>query len=989
MRMSVRTIVLFGALAWVSGSLLVIMHRGVLAEGRVAGVSDTATATITKAPRIPVGNAIVSLTNDRTMYLRRDSRVWRILDLATLQLLATLVPDREGRQNLDGLTLVGVVNTRNARDILSERIPDPILLPGSLSVRVDATNPAAATLADGTLLNPVLAIQLRSLSNLPMSITGLTFTQQFAQLVSTSTSTLPSSTVFSGVTAWEGTTRHGSRSTFGQNLRATVDMAADPIVLPARGIKVLMIKADSPADTLARMGDYGVRLAVTAVADITQTGGLSVSGIFPLRGNLFSWVDGENTLGQLQAVGEATAGYATEPSTTTEPNILTGVYPDLFHFRLLENSAREDLAVQSIMLNVEGTINPAVDLQRLQLVAGGGVVATATAAVGGTVTFNLPGVWIIPAGTNRLFSVTADIVGGVGHWFRFNIADQNSLLVRGNTTGVYIEPTATSWPVVSEPGYWQIGSQSTSTETILVSRSPWLGSNGTTVNPGEHQAPLAAYIVTNPIDEMLHFDVAVLNFEYATSTATSTLTNFALYRVDRASGTAEMITQTVSAISGQAINLYPSDDVWLEPQAAMDLELRANVSGSALPGELLTSSMPAWGIGMSAVDGQQYTGPISTVIGQPVVVQIPTFSISSVNSSPDTLSSIILAGTQDRLIQTLRLTAFTEDGHLTLNKLTLQFDSSGGTATSGSGVLNLSTVRLYHNDTLLGTSYPSSYGTTTADYIFTFATPIEVPAWAPYDIDVKVDLHNSGTGPSATQLMARIKSNSNVDLEVRSESGGLLPPSYVNIGPLNTPSSWFLVHDTAPTITALPLTPHVISTNDEIARFEVRNFGQVPMKLDNLNLSVAATGLASNASHTATDTVSNFELYINDTAIATPVVARTLQPGSLTAQLTFNSSTSINGGWEEWYEIPVGVSRVYSLRANTLLVNASGVIQPRTLQAQVPGMRGHIEDLNVYEPNWAYGGVVYRYRPLEQTVWHGPYSASDSYPVLGMVASYN
>ncbi len=1010
--MSVRTVVLFGALAWVSGSFLVVMHRGVLAEGRVAGVSIAATspAGLGQAQaRVPVGDAIVSLSNDKTLYFRRGGEVWRIADTATLQLLAKQVSAREGRSNLDGLKLVGTINSQNMGEILASpaltvQPQEPVgddddesgPTAGPLRLRVDSSTPASATLPDGTQLNSVLAIQVRSFSGLPVNLTSLTLTQEYAYLASTSTSTLPTSTTFDGATAWDGATRHGSRGVFGANLRATVDMSADPIVIPPLGTRVVLLKVDLPTYVPPRVGDYGVRLAVSAAGDISQTGGTALGAAFPLRGSLFSWVDGSTSLGQVQVIGLETSGYASEPSTTTEPNILTGEYPDMFRFQISENSSREDLEVQRIAMSIEGTVNPATDLHSFQLVAAGGTVATATAAVGRTVTFNLPSGWRIPQGQNRTFSVGADITGGVGQWFRFSIADQDSLIVRGVTTGMNLAPSADSWPLVSVPGYFMVGSQATSSDDVVpVVRSVWLSADGTVVNPGEHQAPLAAYVVTNPTDQALRFNVAVLNFDYATSTATSTLTNFALYRVDRASGTAQIVTTNVPQIYGDAINLESSGEVWLEPGASMDLELRADVAGNAQPGPMLSSSMPAWGIAFSAASGTQYRGPLARVVGQSVVVQVPTLNIRSIFSSPEEISSVILTGTSSRLLQTLRLVAYTEDGHLELNKITLQFDSSIGGIANQSGVHNLGTVRLYHDGILLGTAYPYQYGTTTADVAFIFPSPVAIPAWAQYDIDVRADIADSGSGADATQLMARIKSNSNSDIDVRGPAGQL-PPSYVNIGPLNSPSSWFLVHDAAPTIVALPPIAHFQGTTDEVARFEVRNYGQVALRLDELKLNLAATGLRLSTTSSSTfDRVYDFGLYDDSgTHIANPAIWRMLSATTSTSTLRFSSSTSVNTGWEENAFIPAesfGLPgyRVFSLRANTLLINAAGGAQVRTLQAQVPGMRGHIEGLEVYESNWAYGGAVYRYVPAGYAEWRGPFSASDSYPVLGTVVSYN
>jgi hypothetical protein len=147
----------------------------------------------------------------------------------------------------------------------------------------------------------MFAIQLRSLSPLPMTIGGLTLTEGFAMFSTTSTSTLPTSTVLSGVSVWEVAHRHGATASLaGSQRRATVNMASDPIVIPPFGSKVITLKGDLPANAPSRTNDYGVRLSVAAAADVAASGTSSIGGPFPLNGNLFSWVDGSPSVGATQ-----------------------------------------------------------------------------------------------------------------------------------------------------------------------------------------------------------------------------------------------------------------------------------------------------------------------------------------------------------------------------------------------------------------------------------------------------------------------------------------------------------------------------------------------------------------------------------------------------------------------------------------------------------------------------------------------------------------
>ncbi len=836
--MSVRTIVLFGALAWVSGSLLVLMNRGVLAEGRVAGVSTAAAVA-----KVPTGDAIVSLTNDKTLYLRRGDRVWRIADPVTLQMLAKQVSAREGRSSLDGLEPQGTVTQASWSNVLGPIRPvepvddgeeDPVPVAGPIRLVVDPATPPAATLLDGTQQNPVLAIRIQSLSGLPVQVTSLTLTQEYARFSTTSTSTLPTSTVFDGATVWDGATRHGSRGVFGANLRATIDLSANPIVVAPLTTKVVTIKADLPANAPVQLGDYGVRLAVAAAADITQTGGSSMGARFSLRGNLFSWVDGSSSIASAWVDGASVGGYFNQPGTTTAANLNVGSLGSrLFRFSLTDTNSLESMVVRQVIVRLSGTVQDG-DLVNFRLVPGQTEFpfATATAAVNGVVTFNLPQPYINLPGTNVTFNVYADVASGAGRWLRASLVEPSDLTITGGTSGAAIYP-AIFLPVSSPFGYWVIGGQ-----------------------------------------------------------------------------------QGSLSISGQHV-------------------------------------------------------------------------------FPDTVSSVILAGSENRQIHRLELTPYTDQGSLSLHRLTLQLQGSVGGSANLPGYANVASVSLYHDGVLLATATPSNAGTTTADAVFVFPQAVAMPAWAPYHLDVAVDLFGSGTGADATQVMVRVKSNSVQDIEVRGPTG-VLPSQYVNIGQYGSPSAWFLVHDAVPTAASLPLINHVQGVTDEIARFEVRNYGQVPLTLQSLLVNLASTGLLMSTSSSSTyDQVRDFRLYDDaGTAIAFAPGGVRLSATTTNGTVSFSSSTSINGGWQANATIPATFggsygSRTFSLRADTVGIRNVPMPTLRTVQATVPGMTGYAMGNSSYEPNWADGGAVYRYVPAGYTQQRGPFSASDSYPVLGTVVSYN
>lgn len=613
--MSVRTIVLFGALAWVSGSLLVIMNRGALAEGRVAGVSTVAAAPA----KAPLGDAIVSAANDKTLYLRRGEKVWRIADTATLRQLAKQVSARDGRANLYGLKLVGTVNAQNVGEVMSVAQLRPVPVddgvgspaPSQLRVRVDSRTPPPATLPDGTQLNPVLALRIQSLSRLPVRLTSLTLTQEYAYLASTGTSTLPTSTVFDGATVWEGTSRHGSRGVFGANLRATVDMAADPIVIPPRGTGVLLVKADLPANAPIRLGDYGVRLAVAAAADVIQTDGSIIGTTFPLRGSLFSWVDGSSSVAEASVIGVATEGYISQPGATTTPNVFQGNQQPLFRFNLADQNDVEAIVVRQVVVRLSGTVQDG-DLVNFRLVPGltQFPFATATAAINGVVTFNLPQPFINLPGTNATFNVYAEPATGVtGRWFSMSLVEPSDLMLQGGSSGVTIYPSA-SWPVVSFGGYWVTGDSMAVALQVAVDSS---ASSTMAVVRGGIGQPIAQFVFSNYGSPVMLLNLQ-LNMQPFASFTTSSLTNLRL--IDVATGN---VMSLVNGPVGLQNTLPIQSGAGMQTGESRSIRIVATVGANVALGELASSLVPAGGLTAHSGFGQVGSSTAEAV-GQVILV---------------------------------------------------------------------------------------------------------------------------------------------------------------------------------------------------------------------------------------------------------------------------------------------------------------------------------------------------------------------------------
>jgi hypothetical protein len=274
------------------------------------------------------------------------------------------------------------------------------------------------------------------------------------------------------------------------------------------------------------------------------------------------------------------------------------------------------------------------------------------------------------------------------------------------------------------------------------------------------------------------------------------------------------------------------------------------------------------------------------------VTVVEPFLNVSYNSSPYP-SGILLAGTQAAPLNTLMFTPYGISNQ-TLHRLSFRFEGTVGGFGNFAGWHNIGSAKLYQGATLVGQTFLVNMATTTADAVFNFNPPITLPLGNDTNLTIKVDLVNSGSGADATQIKVALKSTSSSDFEVRTPEGGVLPGSYIGVANGNAPSNWFLEHDAAPTIVPLPVTGyHLVNIDDEVARFEVRNYGQVALGLDSLAFNVAAGGLQIGT--TTVDRVNNFRLYDDiGNYIAAPLIWRQLSATSSMATTTYTAAGSIN-----------------------------------------------------------------------------------------------
>lgn len=191
---------------------------------------------------------------------------------------------------------------------------------------------------------------------------------------------------------------NGTRLTTGRTINSstqTVEFNNLNISVPAGQTKSLVLVGDFNVAASVTGGQHSFELSDAASVVISGTGA-TVSGSFPVRGNVF-------TVGTTQA-GRLDVQKGTTP---TNPNI-GAADAEIANFKLTANT--NDIEVRRVTLLQAGDVSNS-DLSNFTLYQGSTVVATAAATSGDKIVLNFNPPYLITNGTTRTFSLHAKIAG--------------------------------------------------------------------------------------------------------------------------------------------------------------------------------------------------------------------------------------------------------------------------------------------------------------------------------------------------------------------------------------------------------------------------------------------------------------------------------------------------------------------------------------------------------------------------------------------------
>ena len=309
--------------------------------------------------------------------------------------------------------------------------PSPSPTAEGLTVELAADNPAAATIPDGSLYNPMLKINLTAGSS-DVTVDSITVSR----------GGIIANTNVTGVSIWdeEGNRLGNIVESLTDDGKATIDLGEDKITIPAGQTKAVIVKANISSDA----GSGTINFSIDSASDISTEEDVTINGSFPIVGNTMGIVDGEDSLGDVKIEAQSVSGLAWDGISDSDVtgNVEVGDQDkEVYKVRLNQENSKEAIQLEQLTVYVEGTIEESSDVTNWRLYAPDGtLLASADKPVDRYVTFKLDTPYVIDKGLSKTLSVKVDITDGSQHYFRVSIQNDYDILVRGVTTGSYVEP---------------------------------------------------------------------------------------------------------------------------------------------------------------------------------------------------------------------------------------------------------------------------------------------------------------------------------------------------------------------------------------------------------------------------------------------------------------------------------------------------------------------------------------------------------------------
>ena len=274
---------------------------------------------------------------------------------------------------------------------------------------------------------------------------------------------------------YEGSTRLTAEASVSSNY-VTFNNASGLFTVTKGTTKGITLKGDM---LYSATSGKTIGFSVNAATDVT-TNGATVSGSFPMSGNLMSTANATD-LGKLTV-------------TLTFPTSAQTVDPDTKEAEVAKftfASSEQALSVERIVFTEIGSVQTD-DLANFKLLDPAGTVIGTVAAMNSNyeVIFDLSAApYAIAKGTSKILSLRADINKGSTRTFYFSVQNKYDLLVKDTSYNVYVQPySAGSWTAITQAAAankFTINSGSLSINRATAAPTGNVTLDGTNVTVGE------------------------------------------------------------------------------------------------------------------------------------------------------------------------------------------------------------------------------------------------------------------------------------------------------------------------------------------------------------------------------------------------------------------------------------------------------------------------------------------------------------------------
>jgi len=240
---------------------------------------------------------------------------------------------------------------------------------------------------------------------------------------------ISSDTDLDGLYLYDGATRLTDASSISSNY-VTFNNASGLFTVTKGTTKTITLSGDMYFKSTS---GKTIGFNLVAATDVT-TNGATVSGTFPMAGNLMSTAVATD-LGKITF-----SGYNYPSSAAVKTDINAANDQEVFRFTMA--STNQELKVEKLKLTAVGSIQLA-DLKNFKLLVSGVQVGSTVAAMesGNTVTFDMSAApLVVTKGGSKTVSMRADIVSGSTRTFYFSFQNQQDIIVKDASYNVYIEP---------------------------------------------------------------------------------------------------------------------------------------------------------------------------------------------------------------------------------------------------------------------------------------------------------------------------------------------------------------------------------------------------------------------------------------------------------------------------------------------------------------------------------------------------------------------